>query len=79
MVKRFNSRALNVAYSSFNPVQKKTYNKLLAKKGFGPDKAMKKLGVKPFSVPKIPNTTTKTALRTAYPKKRKMWFVESKI
>jgi len=73
MVKRFNSRALSYVYGSFNPVQKQTYKKLLTKKGYGPDKAMKKLGVKPFSVPKIPSVTSKAALRTAYSKKRKMW------
>lgn len=70
MVKRFNSRALSVAYGSFNPVQKKTYNKLLRKKGIGPDKAMKTLGVKAFTVPKIPSTTSKLALRKAYPKRK---------
>ena len=73
MVKSFNSRALSVAYGTFNPVQKQTYKKLLTKKGIGPDKAMKKLGVRAFSVPKIPSTTTRAALKTAYPKKR-MWF-----
>ena len=64
---------------SFNPVQKKTYNKLLRKKGYGPDKAMVKLGVKPFSVSKIPSRTPKAALRIANPKKIKMWLIESSI
>lgn len=71
MPKSFNSRALMYAYGQLNPVQKQTYNKLLKKKGYNPDKAMRRLGVKPFRLPRIPATTSRMALRLTHSKTKK--------